>query len=164
MQYMSFRDDILQTLFGGGIADYEMLEQCNYDFEDILRHIDSFTTREDMDFNDILIGAIDEYRSNLEKAIENKKRELEDNWKYLENELEVCGYGKREIMEIESVKADLEKLEKLYPFDDIEYNTNYLDTQIWFANDEIKAVYKELLADEVEKENEKIGFVELDLD
>ena len=53
------RDDILMTLFGGGSADYDMLDKCNYDFEDILRHIDSFTTREDMDFNDILIGAID---------------------------------------------------------------------------------------------------------
>lgn len=160
----SFKDDILQTLFGGGIADYEMLEQCNYDFEDILRHIDSFTTREDMNFNDILIGAIDEYRSNLEKAIEDKKIEMADNLKYLENKLDYCGYGKRELMEIEMAKEDLNKIESLYPFDDIEYNTNYLDTQIWFANDEIKAVYKELLADEVEKENEKIGFVELDLD
>ena len=158
------KDDILMTLFGGGSADYDMLDKCNYDFEDILRHIDSFTTREDMDFNDILIGAIDEYRSNLEKAIENKKRELEDNLKYLENELEVCGYGKREIMEIESIKADLEKLEKLYPFDDIEYNTNYLDTQIWVADDEIKAIYKEFLSKEVDEENEKIGFCELDLD
>ena len=93
------KDDILMTLFGGGSADYDMLDKCNYDFKDILRHIDSFTTREDMDFNDILIGAIDEYKSNLEEAIENKKRELEDNWKYLENKLEVCGYGKRDLME-----------------------------------------------------------------
>lgn len=67
-------------------------------------------------------------------------------------------------MEIEIVKADLEKLEQLYPFDDIEYNTNYLDTQIWVLDDEIRAIYKEFLADEVEKENEKIGFVELNLD
>ena len=158
------KDDILMTLFGGGSADYDMLDKCNYDFKDILRHIDSFTTREDMDFNDILIGAIDEYKSNLEEAIENKKRELEDNWKYLENKLAVCGYGKRDLMEIEIVKADLEKLEQLYPFDDIEYNTNYLDTQIWVLDDEIRAIYKEFLADEVEKENEKIGFVELNLD
>lgn len=161
---LSFKEDILMTLFGGGIADYDMLEKCEYDFEDILSYIDSFCSREEMDFNSILLGAIDLYRSNLEKAIENKKRELEDNWKYLENELEICGYGKREIMEIESVKADLEKLEKLYPFDDIEYNTNYLDTQIWVADDEIKAIYKEFLSKEVDEENEKIGFCELDLD
>ena len=161
---LSFKDDILMTLFGGGIADYDMLEKCEYDFEDILSYIDSFCSREEMDFNAILLGAIDLYRSNLEKAIENKKRELEDNWKYLENELEICGYGKREIMEIEIARADLEKIEKLYPFDDIEYNTNYLDTQIWVADDEIKAIYKEFLSKEVDEENEKIGFCELDLD
>lgn len=158
------RDDILMTLFGGGSADYDMLDKCNYEFEDILRHIDSFTSREDMDFNDILIGAIDEYRSNLEEAIENKKREMEDNLKYLENELEVCGYGKRELMEIEIAKEDLNKIESLYPFDDIEYNCNYLDTQIWVADDDKKAIYKEFLSKEIDEENEKIGFVELDLD
>ena len=31
-------------------------------------------------------------------------------------------------------------------------------------DDETKAIYKEFLADEVEKENEKIGFARLDLD
>ena len=50
------------------------------------------------------------------------------------------------------------------PFDDIEYNTNYLDTQIWVLDDDIRAIYKELLADEISKENDEIGFVELDLD
>ena len=158
------RDDILITLFGGGIADYDMLDKCNYEFEDILRHIDSFTTREDMDFNDILIGAIDEYRSNLEKVIEDKKIEMADNLKYLEHKLDYCGYGKRELMEIEITKEDLNKIESLYPFDDIEYNTNYLDTQIWVADDDKKAIYKEFLSKEIDKENEKIGFVELDLD
>lgn len=158
------KDDILMTLFGGGSADYDMLDKCNYDFEDILRHIDSFTSREDMDFNDILIGAIDEYRSNLEKAIEDKKEKIEDNIQYLENKMSCCAYDKYDEIELIDNQNDLEKLEQLYPFDDIEYNTNYLDTQIWVADDEIKAVYKELLADEVEKENEKIGFVELDLD
>ena len=117
-----------------------------------------------MDFNDILIGAIDEYRSNLEKAIEDKKIEMADNLKYLENKLDYCGYGKRELMEIEIAKEDLNKIESLYPFDDIEYNCNYLDTQIWVADDDKKAIYKEFLSKEIDKENEKIGFVELDLD
>lgn len=31
---MTYKDEILQTLFGGGTADYAMLEKCNYDFED----------------------------------------------------------------------------------------------------------------------------------
>lgn len=161
---LSFKDDILMTLFGGGIADYDMLEKCEYDFEDILSYIDSFCSREEMDFNSILLGAIDLYRSNLENAIENKKAEMEENLKYLENRLDYVAYGKTDLMEIEVARADLEKIEKLYPFDDIEYNTNYLDTQIWVADDEIKAIYKEFLSKEVDKENEKIGFCELDLD
>lgn len=161
---LSFKDDILMTLFGGGIADYDMLEKCEYDFEDILSYIDSFYSREEMDFNSILLGAIDLYRSNLENAIENKKAEMEENLKYLENRLDYVAYGKTDLMEIEVARADLEKIEKLYPFDDIEYNTNYLDTQIWVADDEIKAIYKEFLSKEVDEENEKIGFCELDLD
>lgn len=161
---ISFKDEILQELFGGGVADYAMLEKCNYDFADILEHIKMFTTIDKMTFNDILLGAIDEYRSNLENDIENKKREMEDNIKYLEKRLDYVAYGKSDLIEIEVIKEDLSKIEKLYPFDDIEYNTNYLDTQIWILDDEIKAIYKEFLADEIEKENEKIGFVELDLD
>lgn len=161
---ISFKEEILMTMFGGGVADYAMLEKCNYDFADILEHIKMFTTIDKMTFNDILLGAIDEYRSNLENDIEDKKREMEDNLKYLEKRLDYVTYGKSDLMEIEIAKADLDKLEKLYPFDDIEYNTNYLDTQIWILDDEIKAIYKEFLADEIEKENEKIGFVELDLD
>lgn len=161
---LSFKDDILMTLFGGGIADYDILEKCEYDFEDILSYIDSFCSREEMDFNSILLGAIDLYRSNLENAIENKKAEMEENLKYLENRLDYVAYGKTDLMEIEVARADLEKIEKLYPFDDIEYNTNYLDTQIWVADDEIKAIYKEFLSKEVDEENEKIGFCELDLD
>lgn len=158
------RDDILMTLFGGGIADYNMLDKCEYEFEDILRHIKMFTTIDEMEFNDILLGAIDKYRSNLESAIETKKREMEDNIKYLEKRLDYVAYGKSDLMEFEIAKADLDKLEQLYPFYDIEYFTNYLDTHIFINDDETRKIYKELLSKEVDEENEKIGFVELDLD
>ena len=82
---LSFKDDILQTLFGGGIADYEMLEKCEYDFEDILNDIKGFTTIDEMDFNDILIGAIDIYRNNIESAIDTKIQEVECDLKGLED-------------------------------------------------------------------------------
>ena len=70
---LSFKDDILQTLFGGGIADYEMLEKCEYDFEDILNDIKGFTSVDEMKFNDILLGAIDLYRLHIENAIEKSQ-------------------------------------------------------------------------------------------
>ena len=75
-----------------------------------------------------------------------------------------CASDKYDEMELLDNQKDLEKLGELSPFDDIEYNTNYLDTQIWVLDDDIKAIYKELLADEISKENDEIGFVELDLD
>lgn len=161
---MTFKDEILQTLFGGGTADYEMLEKCNYAFEDILDYIKSFTSVDEMEFNDILLGAIDLYRSNIEEKIEEKKKSLEENIKYLENKMSCCASDKYDEMELLDNQKDLEKLEELSPFDDIEYNTNYLDTQIWVLDDDTRAIYKELLADEISKENDEIGFVELDLD
>ena len=140
-----------------------MLEQCEYNFEDILDYIKGFTTIDEMNFNDILLGAIELYRNNIENAIENKKNKIADEIKYLEDRLNYVAYGKKDLYEIESLKNDLNNLNKLYPFDDIEYFTNYLDTHIFINDEEIRNIYKELLAEEIDKENEKIGFVELDL-
>ena len=159
---LSFKDDILQTLFGGGIADYEMLEKCEYDFEDILNDIKGFTSVDEMKFNDILLGAIDLYRLHIENAIENKISEYENELKYLDDYEETCGGSRETYYEILDYRDRIEKLNELYVFDDIEYNINYLDTQIWFANDEVKAIYREFLSKEIDEENEKIGFVELD--
>lgn len=158
------RDDILITLFGGGIADYDMLDKCNYEFEDILYYVKHFTSIEDMDFNDILLGAIDLYRGNLEKAIDKRKTKIQDNIQYLKNKISCCAYDKYDEMQLQDYYDDLKKIDELYPFEDIEYNTNYLDTSMWFVDDDKKEIYTKLLADEINEENEKIGFCELDLD
>lgn len=158
------KDDILMTLFGGGTLDYEMLDKCNYDFEDILDMIKGFTTIDEMDFDDILIGAIDVYKNNIQNAIDNKIKELEDDIKYLEHRLDYVGYGKSDLYEIEGKKQDLEKLNTIYANDDIEYFTNYLDTHIFINDEETRKIYKEFLSKEIDEENEKIGFVELDLE
>lgn len=159
---MKYRDEILQTLFGGGILDYDMLEKCEYDFGDVLYYIKEFTTIEDMTFNDILLGAIKMYKDNLQEKIDEKRKELEDNLKYLKNKLDYVAYGKRELAELEIVEDELDKIYRLDAFTDIEYYLNYLETKIFIVDDEIRAIYKELLADEIDEENEKIGFVELD--
>ena len=46
----------------------------------------------------------------------------------------------------------------------IEYNVNYLDTNMWFCDDKTQEIYRKYLADEIKAENDKIGFVELELD
>ena len=46
------KDEILQTIFGGGTLDWEMLEKCEYDFEDIYEDMKMFcSSYEDFDFN-----------------------------------------------------------------------------------------------------------------
>ena len=130
---MSYKDEILQTLFGGGILDYEMLDKCDYSFEDILQKIEMFTSREEMEFNDILIGAIDIYRENIQNIIDKK------------------------------IEEGIEELKELNAYDDIESFANYLDTHIFMSNEETRKIYKEFLEKEIEEEDEKIGFCWLDL-
>ena len=62
------------------------------------------------------------------------------------------------------LEQKLEDLQKMYATDNIEYFTNYLDTSIFIVNDEIRALYKKYLKEEIKAENELIGFVNLDLD
>ena len=138
---VTFKDDILITLFGGGIADYNMLESCNYNFEDILNNMYAYTTLEQADFTDILVGAFDVYRHNIEDVIKEKIQEL---------------------TEAGDLKA-VEKLETLNPSEDIESDNNYLCCDIFIYDSDVKAIYREYLEDEINAENDKIGFVALDL-
>ncbi len=161
---MSFKEEILCTLFGGGTADYDMLEKCNYDFEDVLGEIEGYTNRDNMTFNDFLIGAICVYKHNIQEKIDKKIEKKEDNIKYLKNKMSCCAYDKYDEMELSDTYEELEKLQTLCADDDIECFTNYLDTHIFINDEEVRAIYKELLADEVDAENDEIGFVELDLD
>ena len=160
---MSFKEEMLCELLNCGTCDLDMLESCNYNFEDILDKVDTFTTREEMKFDDILLGAIYIYQDNIQNKVEEMIKETENNIKYMNEELEVCGYGKRELLELEYEKQKLEDLESICVDSDIEYFVNYLDTNM-YLNEEMKPIYKEYLSDIINEENEKIGFCQLDLE
>lgn len=113
-----------------------MLEKCNYDFDDILSHIKMFTTIDKMDFNDILIGAIDVYKTNIQNKIDKKIEEKEDNIKYLENKTDVCGYDKYDEMELNDLYDDIKKLQDLYASDE-EVEDITINDFIWFERDTI---------------------------
>lgn len=163
---MSFKDKLVQELLGGGILDWEMLDKCNYSCDDILDKIKMFTTIDEMDFNCILLGAIDLYRDNIDKSIREKIKETESELKELEDYSDMYNgdIDDEYVGKIIRLRKQLEDLNGLYTTDDIEYNTNYLDTNMWFVNDEVKELYKKYLSKEIEEENDKIGFVSLDLD
>lgn len=160
---MTFKEEILMNLLDCGSADLSLLEDINYDFVDIRDEVESFTTIQDMKFNDILVGAIYIFMNNINEIIENKVKEKEEEIKYLEDRLDYVAYGKRDLMEIEIAKEDLEKLNELYVYDDIEYYCNYLDNSIYIVDEDKKAIYKEFLSKEIDEENEKLGFCCLDL-
>ena len=161
------KDEILQTIFGGGTLDWEMLEKCEYDFEDIYKNMKMFcSSYEDFDFNSILLGAIDLYKYHIQDKIDEKITETESDLKELENYEEMYNgnIAYEYINKIIDLRKQLEDLQKLYATDDIEYFTNYIDTSIFILNDEIRALYKKYLKEEIKAENELIGFVNLDLD
>ena len=161
------KDEILQTIFGGGTLDWEMLDKCEYDFEDIYEDMKMFcSSYEDFDFNSILLGAIDLYKYHIQDKIDEKITETESDLKELENYEEMYNgnIAYEYINKIIDLRKQLEDLQKLYATDDIEYFTNYLDTSIFILNDEIRALYKKYLKEEIKAENELIGFVNLDLD
>lgn len=127
--------ELLCELLSCGYGDIDMLFKIKYDFEDIKK------TLYDMDysiidFESLLYGAIYLYRYKIQDIIDEKIRNKEN------------GY---------------EELEQLDPWEDIECFVNYLDTSIYIVNDEIKEIYRKYLKDEIDKENDLIGFVELDL-
>lgn len=79
------KDEILQTIFGGGSLDWEMLDKCEYDFEDIYEDMKMFcSSYEDFDFNSILLGAIDLYKYHIQDKIDEKITETESDLKELE--------------------------------------------------------------------------------
>ncbi len=161
------KDEILQTIFGGGSLDWEMLDKCEYDFEDIYEDMKMFcSSYEDFDFNSILLGAIDLYKYHIQDKIDEKITETESDLKELERYIDENN-GNVDIEYVDDKKRleqKLEDLQKLYATDDIEYFTNYLDTSIFIIDDEIRALYKKYLKEEIKAENELIGFVNLDLD
>ena len=130
------KDEILQTIFGGGTLDWEMLEKCEYDFEDIYKrfkcykeyndYMEQFANKEVYDITDY--GKAKAYREmEIERThnILNESVKLYDltkdeKMKSLDNFLEMYEYcilksetnnGKYEIydLQLDSVLDDEDK-------------------------------------------------------
>ena len=161
------KDDILMTIFGGGTLDWEMLDKCEYDFEDIYEDMKMFcSSYEDFDFNSILLGAIDLYKYHIQDKLDEKITETESDLKDLErySDENNNNIDQKYIDEISNLRKQLAELQTLCVDDDISYYANYLDNGIYIVDDEIRALYKKYLKEEIKAENELIGFVNLDLE
>lgn len=148
-----------------GYLDIEMLDKCEYDYDDIKYHFEDIKV-EDLNINIILESCILNYINNIQDKIDEKITETESDLKGLEDYSDMYNgdIAYEYINQIKELRKKLEELQSLDSTSDIDYYTNCLDTNIYIIDDEVKEIYNKYLKEEVEKENEKIGFCYLDLD
>lgn len=159
------RDEILQTIFGGGSLDWDMLDKCDYDFSDIWEMVRQYDII-DMNFNSIIESCMEFYKQHIQDKLDEKITETESDLKELErySDENNGNIDQKYIDEISNLRKQLEELQTLCVDDDISYYANYLDNSIYIVDDETRALYKKYLEKEIKAENELIGFVSLDLD
>lgn len=148
-----------------GYLDIEMLDKCEYDYDDIKYHFEDIKV-EDLNINIVLESCILNYITNIQNKIDEKITETESDLKGLEDYEDMYNgnIDYEYVIQIKELRKKLEELQSLDSTSDIDYYTNCLDTKIYIVDDEIKEIYNKYLKEEVEKENEKIGFCYLDLD
>lgn len=148
-----------------GYLDIEMLDKCEYDYDDIKYHFEDIKV-EDLNINIILESCILNYITNIQNKIDEKITETESDLKGLEDYEDMYNgnIDYEYVIQIKELRKKLEDLQSLDSTSDIDYYTNCLDTKIYIVDDEVKEIYNKYLKEEVEKENEKIGFCYLDLD
>lgn len=135
---------LLMELFGGGIADWEMIGETGYDWHEILeRAKNTFGDLDNINFKCLLETifemAKEDFIDMINEFIEENDKEYKD---------------------------DIDKL-KSFNFDDEEhwyFNTNYLDNDIMITVDEdIKKILDYHFEDEIDEINDNIGFTYIEI-
>ena len=166
---------ILTKLLDCGIADLSVLEDVNYDLDDIL---DDLVINNNLSFGSLVMSIFFKGVEDLTDLINEHKADVISELEQLEEMLpkstdsdEVCqqkvdkmyesaqGIYLDEKYHIEygdDIEQHIEEIKDLSPEDDIEYFINYLDTHIWFRNH--KDIYKLYFAKQVSEIEDKIGF------
>lgn len=152
------------SMLNCGSLDLEMLDKCNYDYDDIKYNFDEMKVK-NIDLNTLLASCLNLYINHIQEKIDEKITETESDLKELERYIDENN-GNVDMQYVDNEKRlnhELEELQSLYAYDDIEYNTNYLDTYIYIVDDETRAIYQKYLEQEIENENEQLGFCSLEL-
>lgn len=168
--------EILSKILKCGYFDLDMLEDIQYDLNDI---IDNLIKEDLLSLGSIISEVFYKGISELQEIVEdkNKRSEIETDLKYLitilpseEDRDEIIENFEQNLSEEDNSllqkygnfewKEDVEKtlfeFKNLCPEVDIEYEFNYLDTHIWFK--EYSATYKRLFSSEIEEIEYNMGF------
>ena len=166
---------ILTKLLDCGIADLSVLEDVNYDLDDIL---DDLVANNCLSFTSLVEAIFYQGITDLTEMINGCKaivieelEELEemlpkstDSQEVIEQQLDkmfasVVGRYLDDKYHIEwgdDLEYHIEEIKNLSPEDDIRFYINYLDTSIWF--NEHEDVYRLYFAKQVSEIEDKIGF------
>ena len=129
------RTDLLFTLLKCGKADLVLLDDIEYDFNEILYGCDSLDI---LNLNS-LMGAV------FSIGISQIEGLLEDQCEYLRVS---CSDNDKKI----------NALKKLNPWNDIKYFGNCLGTNVYFVNDEVRKLYKTYLPEALDIFERNTGF------
>lgn len=131
---MSAKDSLLMSLLGCGSLDLKILDDVEYDFDDIIDQLDGLSLQE-VGLNGLMRAVVDVGIIHIHEAVDDRICELEAilNERDLDN----------------SEEEELRALRDLDPDRDIRsYRNYYLDTHVWFERN--GSIYRRYLAEAVD--------------
>lgn len=135
---MDNKDYILACVLDCGIADISIIEDCKYDWNEIVE--DTKTNYGNVNLGNIFFTIMNFGQGDLANKISERIEELE-------------GQEERGVEESE----ELESLKKLDVYEDIETFFNYLDTHVYIIKNE--EIYRKYLEEALDDFEENTGFV-----
>lgn len=128
---------ILITLFGGGELDWQDIGKTYYDWKDIFDYViyEGGKTIEECEINDLYWAILELALQDLSDKMQDKMQERSEDFKYCSN--------------------NIDKFFEIY--------ANCLDTHLTFiGREELGKEIQEVMADEIEEINNKIGFTRIE--
>lgn len=150
---------ILMKLLNCGSADLELLEDINYDLNEILEdlmenndlHINSI-------FREVFIKGARDLQAAFEENKEDIRQDIIDSMEVFKNELLKEGYSEEDVyitVGYEKLQADLKLIDNLNPVDNLAYDLNYLCTSVYMKNIDF---YRKWMSEKVDLIEDNMGW------
>lgn len=140
MQKLGIYRDLLCGLLNCGYLDLQVIEDIDYDMEEILENL-KFAGFDEININTVMMTVFDMARGEVRNYIDERIEELKEDEDELSSE----------------DKEELELLQQLEVFEDIESYHNYLDTGA-YINSDVEDVYKTYCKSALDLFEEKTGY------
>lgn len=134
--------DLLTVLLDCGYLDLRVIENCEYDFSELLEEVRDMGY-EKPNLNNLAYAMFHVGTRDISSSIENRIGDLSADSESLNQE----------------DQEELQALKQLEPFEDIESFHNYIDTSIYFScSDEKRDIYMKYCESELDHFSQNTGF------